>query len=66
MSSKKQPPESPGVALAKLRWATATEEDRRAVGEKLTKARKKISKKKRKEIARKAIAARWAQRKTAD
>lgn len=68
MSTKKQT-ESPGAALVAIRWAKSQKGDaeRRAIGQRLAKARKKIPKKKRREIAKKAIEARWAKaRKKAD
>lgn len=44
-------------ALSNFRWAKASKRDRARVGEVLTKARKRIPKAKRSEIARKAASA---------
>jgi len=61
-TQEKNEPPSPGAALVALRWKKSKKGDaeRLAIGEKLAKARKKISKKRRKEIARKAAEARWS------
>jgi hypothetical protein len=45
--------------LAAARWAGVSEQDRKAVGAKLAKARKRISRAKRREIAKAAAKARW-------
>jgi hypothetical protein len=55
------------VQLAELRWASATEEERKKVGERIAsvggRARaKQLSPKRRQEIAKKAAAARWAKK----
>jgi hypothetical protein len=55
------------VELAELRWASATEEERKKVGERIAsvggRARAaQLSPKRRKEIARKAAEARWGKK----
>jgi hypothetical protein len=55
------------VQLANLRWTSATEEERKQVGERIAsvggRARaKKLTAKRRSEIARKAAAARWGKK----
>lgn len=62
MSTKKQP-SNPAAALAKLRWAKATDKDKQAAADAMTAGRQKISPAKRKSIAKKAAKARWAKAK---
>ena len=66
MSKDKEPSKTatnPAAALAKLRWAKATDADKKAAAEAMTAGRLKIPKEKRSKTARKAAKARWAQEK---
>lgn len=53
------------VALAKARWAAATDADREQNAARLRAGRAKLSAKKRRDIARAAAKARWAKKKDA-
>lgn len=53
------------VALAKARWAAATDADREKNAARLRAGRAKLSAKKRRDIARAAAKARWAKKKDA-
>lgn len=63
-NARKRNHDSPGAALARQRWAKASQADKAEVAKKLTEARAKIPQEVRSEIARKAAQARWGKEKT--